>query len=112
MLPLLPFVAGLAAGALALKLWRTDKSSLKLDKAQETIRNATVSSLAAIEQSSAKMRKKLSADTAPDAKADQVAGKEATRAAAKPARKKTVVRKAAPKKLVEPKVEVVDGAAT
>lgn len=98
MLPLLPFVAGIAAGALAVKLWRTDKSRLRLDQAQETLRAATdtaqkklraatVSGLEAIEHSSAAMRERLSAEKAPAKKPV------ARKAAARP-----VAKKAAPKK--------------
>lgn len=98
MLPLLPFVAGIATGALALKLWRADKSKFKLDKAQEKIRaagdsaqkklrSATVSGLEAIEHSSAAMRERLSEKKAP---------------AKKPAARKPAVKKAAPKKLAAP----------
>jgi hypothetical protein len=102
MLPLLPFVAGIATGALALKLWRTDKSKLKLDQAQEKIRGAsdtaqkklraaTVSGLEAIEHSSAAMRERLSEKKTPAKKAT------ARKTTAKPAAKK-----AAPKKLATP----------
>ncbi len=105
MLPLLPFVAGIATGALALKLWRADKSKLKLDQAQEKIRaagdstqkklrSATVSGLEAIEHSSAAMRERLSEKKAPAKKAA------AKKPAAKPATKK-----AAPKKATAAKAE-------
>ncbi len=77
MLPLLPFVAGIATGALAIKLWRNQNTHAGVEKAeekllhaagtaQEKLRKATVSSLEAIEHSSAKMRARL---TAPKAKA-------------------------------------------
>lgn len=70
MLPLLPFVAGIATGALAIKLWRGQNARTGLGQAQEKLqaatgtakeklRKATVSSLAAIEQSSAKLRTRL-----------------------------------------------------
>lgn len=70
MLHLLPFVAGIATGALAIKLWRNQTTRAGLDKAQdklrqvtgtakEKLRKSTVSSLDAIEHSSAKMRAKL-----------------------------------------------------
>jgi len=60
MFPLLPFVAGMAAGAVVVKLLRSDSARAGLDKAQDKIRQATVSSLAAIENSSAAMRERLS----------------------------------------------------
>lgn len=80
MLPLLPFIAGIATGAVAIKLWRSDKSKLKFDQAQEALRHATVSSLEAIEHSSASMRKRLSAPAAAEP---------APRKARKPAAAKT-----------------------
>ena len=110
MLPLLPFVAGIATGALVLKLWRTDKSKLKLDEAQEKIRsatdtaqkklrNVTASGLEAIEQSSAKMRKRLSAEGAPIESA-------AAAPDVVPVAPKVAAKKAKPKKPVAPKTEV------
>lgn len=101
MLPLLPFVAGIATGALAIKLWRSDKSGFGLDKAetkiraatgsaQKKLRNATVSGLEAIEHSSAAMRERLTARKKP---------------ARKPAARKTAAKKAAPKKPVAPKAQ-------
>lgn len=103
MLPLLPFVAGIATGALAIKLWRNDKTKAGLDKAQEKLRTATadagqklrqatVSSLAAIEHSSAAARERLSAAPA------------AAPAPAKPARK-PATKKPAAKKAAKPKTE-------
>jgi len=90
MLPLLPFVAGLVTGATALKLWRSNSSRLKLDKAQDSLRQATVSSLEAIEQSSASMRQRLSQPAAE----------------LKPARK-PVARKRSTKATTQPKEKVV-----
>lgn len=92
MLPLLPFVAGIATGALAIKLWRADKSRLRLDLAQEKLRNATVSSLEAIEHSSASMRERLSAGKKP---ADKPKAAPKTAAAKKPAARKPAVKKPA-----------------
>ncbi len=59
MLPLLPFVAGLAAGAVVVKLWRNDKTTQTLENAKASIRKATVKGLSRIESSSAAMRDKL-----------------------------------------------------
>ena len=91
MLPLLPFVAGAAAGAFAVKLWRTDKARTGLDQAQEKLRQATVSSLTAIEHSSAAMRDRLSPPAAPvvkEAPAARSAAKTSAKTSAKTAAKK------------------------
>ena len=65
MFHLLPFAVGLLAGAAAVRLIRDDKTRDGLEKAQERLREATVSSLSAIEQSSARLRDRLV--SAPDA---------------------------------------------
>ena len=59
MFPLFPFVAGVLTGAVALRLIKTDKTKAGLDKAQDKLRDATVSSLEAIEHASARARKRL-----------------------------------------------------
>ncbi|MDT3672172.1 MAG: hypothetical protein ROZ37_17765 [Aromatoleum sp.] len=59
MFPLLPFAAGLLRGAVATRLLKVDKARLGFDKAQNRVREATVSSLAAIEHTSAELRAKL-----------------------------------------------------
>ena len=89
MFPLLPFAVGIITGAAALRLLRNEKTRKQLDKAQDRLREATVSSLNVIEHSSARLRTKLEpiADAAPVA-ADAVA---------KPARKRTAPAKRAPK---------------
>ena len=61
MFPLFPFVAGVLTGAVALRLIKTDKTKAWLDKAQDKLRDATVSSLEAIEHASARARKRLTA---------------------------------------------------
>lgn len=72
MLPLLPFAAGLLAGAVAVKLLRAprtreeldkvqDKARHGLEKAQDKLRDAAISGLAAVENSSAAMKLRLSA---------------------------------------------------
>ena len=61
MVPLFPFVAGVLTGAVALRLIKTDKTKAGLDKAQDKLRDATVSSLEAIEHASARARKRLTA---------------------------------------------------
>lgn len=59
MFPLLPFAAGLLTGAVATRLLKVDKARLGFNKAQDRVREATVSSLAAIEHTSAELRAKL-----------------------------------------------------
>lgn len=63
MLPLLPFAAGLLTGAVALKLWRNDKTKAGIDAASEKIRAATVSGLTHLEASTARARERLSPPT-------------------------------------------------
>jgi hypothetical protein len=64
MFPLFPFVAGVLTGAVALRLIKTDKTKAGLEKAQDKLRGATVSSLEAIESASARVRQRLAADDA------------------------------------------------
>ncbi len=87
MLPLLPFVAGLAVGVAAVRLYKNDKVRTELQKvgrslrksgasveeklretsveAQEKLRKAAVSSLSGIETSSARLREKLDSEPSP-----------------------------------------------
>lgn len=104
MLPLLPFAVGLVTGAIVVKLLRNEKTRdglekvqekarIGLEKAQDKLRDATISGLAAVESSSAAMKRRLSADkaameeTAPEVNlpaetaADQPAAPEANQAA-------------------------------
>lgn len=59
MFPLLPFAAGLLTGAVVTRLIKADKARVSLDKAQGRVREATVSSLAALEHTSAELRARL-----------------------------------------------------
>lgn len=59
MYPLLPFAVGLLTGALGIRLLKAGRTRATLDKAQERLREATVSSLSAIEHSSAQLRARL-----------------------------------------------------
>lgn len=95
MFPLFPFAAGLLAGVAAVRLARSEKAQKRLDKAQERLREATVSSLSSIEQSSARLREKL--QSVPAATEAPVA----PTATAKPAVKKTTRRKTAAKPKTE-----------
>ena len=98
MFPLLPFAVGLLTGAVAVKLVRNEKAKKQLDKAQEMLREATVSSLNSIEKSSSRLRDKL--QTAPAAEqlpAAKPAAKRTVKSAAKPAAKPVVKRQPANK---------------
>lgn len=75
MFPLFPFAAGLLTGIAAIRLVRSEKAKKQLDKAQDRLREATVSSLSTIEQSTAKLRDKLQA--APQASEPAVVAQEA-----------------------------------
>lgn len=74
MLPLLPFAAGLLAGAVSVKLLRSDKTRDGLNAAKTRLRAATVSGLNKLEHSTAAVRERLaSADEAPAAPAAEAA---------------------------------------
>ena len=99
MLPLLPFTLGILTGAAAIKLVRSNKAKAGLQRAQASIREATVSSLAVIETTSARARDKLAIVPATEAPAPVVAlvtkapaKREAKPRARKPAAKKTVAK--------------------
>lgn len=96
MFPLLPFAAGLLTGAAAIKLLKAGKTKATLGKVQDGLRNATVSSLAVIENSSANLRSKLM--SRPVAAADQTETAEPqAQPAAAPEIQKTARRKPAAK---------------
>ncbi|MFC0712002.1 hypothetical protein [Azorhizophilus paspali] len=59
MFHIIPFAVGVATGAALLKLLKSDKTQEGLDKAQGDLREATVSSLQAIERASARARARL-----------------------------------------------------
>lgn len=65
MFPFIPFAAGVLTGMVGLRLLRADKTKASLEKAQVSLRNATVSSLASIEQASARARERLQTSTEP-----------------------------------------------
>ncbi|MBK1735632.1 hypothetical protein CKO15_10110 [Halorhodospira abdelmalekii] len=63
--PILPFAAGLAAGALLVRLVKSDQTRSGLERAGQSVRRATTSSLKSIEGASARARDYLEApDTA------------------------------------------------
>lgn len=100
MLPLLTFASGLVAGIVGVRLLKTaktpasldgigDKARQGLDKAQNSLRQATVSGLTSIEKSSASLREKLTAPPAePAAETAVEAAAEAPKAKPRPRRKK------------------------
>lgn len=59
MFPLFPFVVGVLTGAVAVKLLRSEHTRQELEKAQSSLRDATLSGLEAIEQASARARARL-----------------------------------------------------
>ncbi|WP_164844358.1 hypothetical protein [Azoarcus sp. DN11] len=87
---MLPFAIGAMVGAAAVRLLKTVSLQGSLDKAQERLREATITSLDAIEHSSAGLKAKLAAaPAAPEAAAPEAAAPEAATASAEeaPARK-------------------------
>lgn len=91
MLPVLTFVAGIAAGALGVQMLKKFKAPARLtdlahkarsgfDKAGEELRDVTVSGLSAVEKSSANLRAKLVGQTEPST--DQTDGAPTTDAPA------------------------------
>lgn len=59
MFHIIPFAVGVVTGAALLKLFKSEKTQEGLDKAQDGLRGATVSSLEAIENASARARARL-----------------------------------------------------
>ncbi|WP_211168961.1 hypothetical protein [Aromatoleum toluvorans] len=91
---MLPFAIGAMVGAAAVRLLKTVSLQSSLDKAQERLREATISSLDAIEHSSAGLKAKLAAaPAAPEAAAPEAA---APAAKAAPARKAPARRRSTP----------------
>lgn len=106
MYPLLPFAVGLVTGALGIRLLKAGKTRATLDKAQERLREATVSSLSAIEHSSAHLRAKLAADSElplePAAQAQAQAAPTEAQSKVQPESKVTPESKAAPRRRRKP----------
>lgn len=94
MYPVLPFAIGAMVGAAAVRLLKTVSLRGSLDKAQERLRDATISSLDAIEHSSAGLKAKLAAPAATDAAAAAAPAKAGAEAA--PARKAPARRRSSP----------------
>ncbi|MCG5517409.1 MULTISPECIES: hypothetical protein [unclassified Ectothiorhodospira] len=73
MIPLLPFAAGIITGAVAVRLLKTDRTRKTLHQAGDRLRDATVSSLEGIENTSARARRRLArAEAAKAAEGDAV----------------------------------------
>lgn len=105
MYPVLPFAIGAMVGAAAVRLLKSVNLRGGLDKAQEKLRDATISSLDAIEHSSAGLKAKLAtapepaeappAEAAPARKAPARRRSSAAAGAAKPAAAAKTTAKAA-----------------
>lgn len=78
MFHLIPFAAGVVVGAAVIKLFKGDTTRKSLDKAGNSLRGATVSSLEAIEGASARARARL---TRPREAEEQAAPEEGASAA-------------------------------
>lgn len=97
MIPLLPFVAGLVAGGLAVRAWRSEETRAGVRKAQDALLSAAQSGMATLRTTTGELRQRLvrdAADTpaAPDGVADAAPKKprrkaSATTPASAPARK-------------------------
>ena len=95
MFPLIPFAVGILTGVAAVKLVRNEKAKKGLESAQEHLQSATVSGLAAIEQSSARLRHRLEAPNEAETSVED-AGEEDAVVEAKPvARRRAPAKKAA-----------------
>lgn len=101
MFHLLPFAVGLLAGALTVKMVKNDLTRKQLEKAQAGLKKATVSSLNAIEQSSARLRTRLAEETEKPASVVKVEDAQP----AKAPRKRAPARKAAAKPAKAPAKE-------
>jgi len=107
MFPLFPFAAGVLAGAVALRLLKNERTRSGLEKAQDRLRGATVSSLEAIEHASARAREKLAAAPAETAETAERGGGAAAAASAAgeasaPAARKPAPRRRKPKAAARP----------
>lgn len=104
MFPLFPFMAGLAAGGLAVSLWRRDDTQAGVKKAQDALAAATQTGLGVVRSTTETVRQRwaVAAEPAPAPRAARKRTKAAAAAPVKaagaaPARKKGVARKAAAK---------------
>lgn len=89
MLPLLPFAAGLAVGAAAVGMLRSERARAGIEKAQQSLRNATNAGTAMMQRSTEAVRHHFAAESAtaePAVKAKPVRASR-SKTAAKPAAK-------------------------
>ncbi|MBD5801266.1 hypothetical protein AZOA_06730 [Azoarcus sp. Aa7] len=96
MYPVLPFAIGAMVGAAAVRLLKTVSLRGSLDKAQERLRDATISSLDAIEHSSAGLKAKLAAPAAPETAAPAAAASADPAVETAPASKPRARRRSSP----------------
>lgn len=99
MIPLLPFAAGLIAGGLAVRLWRSEETQAGVKKAQDTLRSAAQSGLDTLRETGAAVRQRFAGGEAPIAAAEVTAAAPKKKAAPrkrKPATAKAVAKAAAP----------------
>ena len=95
MFPLIPFAVGILTGVAAVKLVRNEKAKKGLESAQERLQSATVSGLAAIEQSSARLRHRLEAPNEAETSVEDVGEEDAVVEAKPAARRRAPAKKAA-----------------
>lgn len=105
MLPILPFAAGLIAGAAAVGLLRSERARAEAAKLQEGLREAGESGLSALRRSATALRQRFAApaETPPQAAPDEAAAASKPKAprkkaAAKPAKPRASKRKVPPAK--------------
>ncbi|BAU58025.1 hypothetical protein LRD18_07835 [Halorhodospira halochloris] len=60
--PIIPFAAGLAVGAVALRMIKNERTQSSIDRAGKSVRRATASGLKGIEGASSKARNYLESD--------------------------------------------------
>jgi hypothetical protein len=66
MFHLIPFAAGIAVGAVAVKMLKGVRIKKEVAKASDCLREAAVSGLGAVEKSAGKLKDKLAAEAAPE----------------------------------------------
>lgn len=113
MIPLLPFVAGLVAGGLAVRAWRSEETRAGVRKAQDALLSAAQSGVTTLHSATGDLRRRIaggtgeSGENAPAATPKKPHRK--TAAAAQPAaagtRKRTARAKAAPAAEATPAVK-------
>ncbi|MBW7903881.1 MAG: hypothetical protein H3C26_20640 [Rhodocyclaceae bacterium] len=103
MIPLLPFAAGLLAGGLAVRLWRSEEARAGVKKAQDTLLSAAQSGLTTIREAGDDVRRRFAGDGA----ANEAAPEKRTRGR----RKQATADDAAPAKKAAPRRRKTQAAA-